>query len=239
LNGAFRNGQLPRETTEQLETFCYTIAHDLRSPLRAQQSFAQALLEQAPPSLDETGRDYASRILSSARRLDRLVNDLLAYARLSRSDLKFDKVELSKVVNDVIGALADQIKEKNATFTFEVSHAVTAYEPTLNLVVTNLVSNATKFTRPGESPHVRIFTESRGPVVRLWVEDKGIGIAPENINRIFGVFQRLHPADKYPGTGIGLALVQKGVERMRGQVGVESTAGQGSRFWIELPAATG
>lgn len=226
-----------RETTEQLETFCYTIAHDLRSPLRAQQSFAQALLDEAAPALDETGRDYASRILSSAQRLDRLVNDLLVYARLGRNEVRFQPVELGKVVKDVLHTLADQIENQRASVTTGSLEAVTAHEPTLNLVVANLVANAIKFVKPGESPRVHIHSERRGPTIRLWVEDKGIGMGPENLGRIFGVFQRLHPVDKYSGTGIGLALVQKGIERMGGKVGVESELDRGSRFWIDLPGA--
>jgi two-component system, chemotaxis family, CheB/CheR fusion protein len=228
-----------RETTEQLETFCYTIAHDLRSPLRAQQSFAQALLDEAAPGLDETGRDYASRILSSAQRLDRLVNDLLVYARLGRNEVKFERVELSKVVKDVVHSFAEQIEKQHATITTGALQAVTAHEPTLNLAVTNLVANAIKFVKPGESARVHVHSKTRGGVTRLWVEDRGIGIAAENLTKIFGVFQRLHPPDKYSGTGIGLALVQKGVERMGGKVGVEAELDRGSRFWIDLPAAAG
>lgn len=225
-----------QETTEQLETFCYTVAHDLRSPLRAQQSFAQVLLDDYKQSLDETGQEYARRILASAARLDKLVNDLLTYSRLSRSELKFEKVSLEKVVTDVRAVLHDEIQKHDAFLTVRPLHSVCAYEPTLNLVIMNLLTNALKFVKAGQAPQVEIWSEHHDGVIRLWVVDQGIGISPENTDKIFGVFQRLHPINKYPGTGIGLAIVQKAVTRMGGKVGVESELQKGSRFWIELPA---
>ncbi|MDX1953150.1 MAG: PAS domain S-box protein [Verrucomicrobiota bacterium] len=225
-----------RETTEQLETFCYSVAHDLRSPLRTQQSFAQALLDSHDKQLDAEGREYATRILRSAQRLDRLVNDLLTYSRLSRTELKFENVPLEKVVADVMRFLADEIQRSAGEITIGTLHSVVAFEPTLNLIITNLITNALKFVKPGESPKIHICSEKRDNKVRLWIEDNGIGIRPEGLNKIFGVFQRLHPVNKYPGTGIGLAIVQKGAERMGGKAGVESESGKGSRFWVELPA---
>jgi two-component system CheB/CheR fusion protein len=223
-----------RETTEQLETFCYTIAHDLRSPLRAQQSFAQVLLEDYKDKLDETGLNYLQRILASAGRLDKLVNDLLAYSRISRSEILSREIDLGKVVGEVQGHLADDIQNQKGRVTVGPLLSVCAYEPTLHLVITNLMANALKFVAPGATPDIHIWSEEKDSFVRLWVEDKGIGISPEHIEKIFGVFQRLHPMDKYPGTGIGLAIVRKGVERLGGRVGVESEPGKGSRFWIEL-----
>lgn len=225
------------ETTEQLETFCYTVAHDLRSPLRAQQTFAQALLEDYSNHLDAEGREFVRRILRSAQRLDKLVNDLLTYSRLTRGELKFENVSLEKVVSDVQKAHADEIEGSKAVVTKGSLQSVFAFEPTLNLIVTNLIANALKFVKPGEVPMINVWSEEKAGRVRLWVEDNGIGIRPEGLNKIFGIFQRLHPADKFPGTGIGLAIVQKGAERMGGGAGVESEHGKGSRFWVELPAA--
>jgi signal transduction histidine kinase len=225
------------ETAQQLETFCYSVAHDLRSPLRAQQGFAEALLQEYHSVLDENGRDYLSRISRSAKRLDVLVNDLLAYTRITRSELKFSKVELDKVILDVQAHLGETISAQEARISVGPVMAVLAHESTLALLLTNLVSNALKFVAPGVSPLVHIWSEQRGEFVRIWVEDNGIGISPEYTTRIFGVFERLHPVKVYPGTGIGLAIVKKGVERMGGQVGVESQPGKGSRFWLELPKA--
>jgi signal transduction histidine kinase len=203
--------------------------------LRAQQSFAQLLLDDYKDSIDETGREYVQRIIKSARRLDRLVEDLLTYSRLSRSDLRFEIVDLNKILADVQAQLTEEVRNQNGTISVAALHPVCGYEPTLNLVITNLVANALKFVRPDVAPQIRVWSEEKGDCVRLWVEDNGIGIAGEHRDKIFGVFQRLHPMEKYPGTGIGLAIVEKGVERMAGRVGVESEVGKGSRFWIELP----
>ena len=227
-----------KEINKQMEAFTYTIAHDLRAPLRAQQGFATALLQDYGEALGETGRDYAERIISSADRLDDLVNDLLAFSRLDRTELQLRKIDLRKTVTDVCQEMAFHIHEAKAkiqidNFDFQIS----GHEPTLRTAITNLLSNGIKFHKPDATPEVRIRAEDRGKCVRLWVEDNGIGIAPEHQHQIFGVFHRLHPIGDYPGTGVGLAIVQKGIERMDGSVGVESQEGHGSRFWLQLKKA--
>jgi signal transduction histidine kinase len=166
-----------------------------------------------------------------------LVHDLLTYSRLSRTELRFEPVDLGKVVDEVEHALVDQIRATNASISKGHFFSVQAHAPTLEFVLSNLFSNGFKFVKPGVVPHLNVWSEIRGEFVRLWVEDNGIGIAPEHRQRIFGVFERLHPTDVYPGTGMGLAIVKKGVERMHGHVGLESEVGKGTRFWIELPKA--
>ncbi len=223
------------ETNNHLEAFCYTIAHDLRGPLRAQHSFAEALLEEYGERLDDQGRDYAQRIKSAADRLENLVDDLLEYSRISRSEIQSGRVNLHKIVSEVREEMSFLITEASATveiqpFDFEVW----GNELTLRTAVTNLLSNALKFKKPESPPFIQITAETRGENVRLWVADRGIGIAPEYFEQIFGVFHRLHKAGRYPGTGVGLAIVKKAVERMGGQVGVESEPEVGSRFWIDL-----
>ena len=136
---------------------------------------------------------------------------------------------------DVTHQLESDLRERRAALTVqEVLPAVLGHRATLGQVLSNLVSNATKFVTPGETPQVRIWAEEKGEYVRLWVEDNGIGIALEYRERIFRIFERLHGVETYPGTGIGLAIVQKGVERLGGRAGVESVEGVGSKFWIEL-----
>jgi signal transduction histidine kinase len=115
--------------------------------------------------------------------------------------------------------------------------SVLGHHATLVQIIANLLTNAIKFVSPGVPPQVRLWSEKRAPCVRLWVKDNGIGIAPEYQERIFGVFERLHGGETYPGTGIGLAIVRKGVARLGGRVGVESAPGQGSTFWVEFPIA--
>ena len=219
----------------ELETFAYSVAHDLRGPLRAMVGFSQALLEDCGATLDSTGQDYARRIAEAARRLDQLTMDLLAYSRLARSDIELETVELDSLVERTLEEMAPEIRERNAAVRVERPlPCVEGHVLTLQQVITNLLSNSLKFVRPGESPVIRVHAHRHNGWVRLVVEDQGIGIAPEHQERIFGVFERLNRSEDYPGSGIGLAIVRKGVERMKGQVGVESDAGKGSRFWIEL-----
>ncbi|MDB6025223.1 MAG: multi-sensor signal transduction histidine kinase [Verrucomicrobiales bacterium] len=227
-----------QETNKQLEAFTYTISHDLRAPLRAQQGFASALLADYGDVIGETGRDYAERIIAAATRLDTLVSDLLTYSRINRTEMTIGPVQLRKMVCDICDEMAFEIRETKArVHLHEFFFSVCAHEITLRTTVSNLISNALKFRKLNSSPQIEIGAEERGDWIRLWVQDNGIGIAPEHHHQIFGVFHRLHKTGAYPGTGVGLAIVQKSVERMGGRVGVESQEGTGSRFWIELENA--
>ena len=225
-----------RESNEQMEAFTYSVAHDLRAPLRAMQGFGAALLEDYAPQLDGKAADFARRIMLSAQRMDTLIQDLLAYSRLTRAPLALDKVKLDKIVATVLPLFESEIKSRQAIISLEgPMPQVTGHAGTLETIFTNLISNALKFVRAGVPPQVRIWAEDRGALVRVWVEDNGIGISREYRDRIFKVFERLHGVEEYPGTGIGLALVRKGVERMGGSAGLSSEVGEGSCFWIELP----
>jgi len=221
----------------KLEAFAFSVAHDLRAPLRGMHGLAQALLEDYGARLDATGRDYAQRIVDEATSMDTLINDLLAYGRLSHVDLAVSAVDLGDVLDKSAYAVRDDIQSSGAHLDIDSSLPVVQGNPSVLIqVFANLLSNAVKFG--GDRPRVRVWAEMRGPqIAHVWVEDQGIGIAPEHQERIFGVFERLHGAETYPGTGIGLAIVKKGIERLGGRVGVESQVGHGSRFWIELPRA--
>lgn len=226
------------ETSEQMEAFCYSISHDLRAPLRTIRGFSQALVEDYAEVLDDNGKDYLHRVMAGAEKMDTLIHDLLEYSRLGRSTLTFESVSLEASIDRILQQFADDIVMKQATVAIERPiPQVHGHGPTIDQMLTNLVSNALKFVPAGVAPRIRIWAAEQGDSVRLSVEDNGIGIAPENQHKIFGVFERLHGVDIYPGTGIGLAIVAKGVARMGGRTGVESALGQGSRFWIELPRA--
>jgi len=224
-------------TNKQLEAFVYSIAHDLRAPLRAMEGYSAMLLEEAGAVLNETTRGYANRINKSAQVLDTLLRDLLAFSRLTQERIELAPVKLESAVQFALDLLQEEIQRKKARV--EIARplpTVLAHAPTLGQVMVNLVSNALKFVAPGQPPLIRLRAEERGEFVRLWVEDNGIGIAPEHQEQIFRLFTRLHGAT-YGGTGIGLTVVKHGIERLRGQVGLESARGQGSRFWVELQKA--
>jgi PAS domain S-box-containing protein len=231
------------EVNQELDAFAYSVSHDLRAPLRAMQGFSQALLEDYAVSLDTTGQDYARRIAASAEHLDRMILDLLAYSRLGRTEIKLGAISLKQIVAEAMKQLESEIQGKDANVVIdEPLPMVMAHPPILGQLVVNLLSNALKFIAPNMKPHVRLWAETRYETpeeqyVRLWVEDNGVGIEPEHQERIFRIFERLHGVEAYPGVGIGLAIVKKGVERMGGRIGMESTPGKGSRFWIELQKA--
>jgi signal transduction histidine kinase len=226
------------ERNEELEAFAYTVAHDLRSPIRAMHGFSDALLQDFGDVLGYRGRDYAKRVVDAARRMDSLVRDLLEYSQIARGEIDLTPVELSGVVKNAIASEDAEIRSTGAQVTVDSPlPVVLAHDATLSQAVMNLVGNALKFVPPGKKPMVHISAERREKWTRLWVIDNGLGIAPEQHDMIFRVFERLHRREDYPGTGIGLAIVRKGVERMGGRSGVESAPGSGSRFWIELQTA--
>ena len=228
-----------QEAIDGLETFSYSASHDLRSPLRAMQGLSQALLEDYGDRLDATGQLYAQEIAASAQQAGQLVTDLLDYGRLSRAEIITHPLNLTELVATVLRQLEAELPNLPTQVSIDNPlPEVMGHRLTLMQVILNLLNNAVKFIPPDRQPQVHIWAELRAKWVRLWVEDNGIGIAPEYHERIFQAFERLHTRQTYSGTGVGLAIVRKGVERMGGRVGVESALGQGSRFWIELPAPT-
>jgi len=222
-------------SNRELEAFIYSVSHDLRAPLRHIHRFSTLVEEDYANALDAEARDYLCRISRSAEQMDRLIEGLLDYSRLSRGEIVLQVVQTAAVVKDVLGQLSEEIKQSQAEVTIEGR-----LEPVwgdlllLTQALTNLASNALKFVAPGKHPKVRIWTEDRGMKIRLWVEDQGIGISLKNRDdKLFRVFERLE-GDRYPGTGIGLAIVKRAADRMGGTVGVESAEGKGSSFWIDL-----
>jgi PAS domain S-box-containing protein len=231
---AERTSELKR-AAEQLEAFSYTVAHDLRAPLRTMNSFSQILLEDYSHALPPEAANMLERVKTSSERMDRLIRDLLEFSRLGRMDISLQEVPLANVVDVVLGDLAEDIRANNAdVFVRHPMPIVLGNHATLVHVLANLISNALKFTQPGVRPEIKICAEDREPLIRVFVQDNGIGIAEEHRERIFGMFERLHRGDAYAGTGVGLAIVRKAIERLGGHSGVESQLGQGSLFWFEL-----
>jgi PAS domain S-box-containing protein len=258
-----------RETIHELEAFSYSIAHDMRAPLRAMQGFSKILEEEQGPKLDDKGRDYLRRIGLSASRLDALIRDVLSYSRIVRSELPLEPIRTDEFLRHIIDSYPDLHSHSSEIHLQVPMPTILANPAALTQVASNLLDNAVKFARPGIKPdvHVRaeLLTKPLHPaaedappatavkdhtappnspphdanerVVRLWFEDNGIGFREELHDRIFLMFQRLNPVQDYEGTGIGLTIVRKAVERMGGTIGLESHPGKGSRFWIELREA--
>ncbi len=227
-----------REANAELEAFTYSVSHDLRTPLQFVRGFAEAIRDDAGRSLSPENRDYLQRIIRAAARMDTIIQDLLGYSRLARAEMQLVPVPLHDILADVLAHHHAPIKQSSASVQLSPDlPAVMADRTGLFQALSNLISNALKFSRPDCAPSITLRAETKDGRVRLWVEDDGIGIDPRHHERIFQLFERLHSASEYPGTGIGLSLVRKAVTRMGGQCGVESAPNAGARFWIEFPAA--
>jgi PAS domain S-box-containing protein len=227
-----------RDTIGELQGFSYSVSHDMRAPLRAMQSFAQFLVDEYSDKLDEQGVNYLQQIMRSAVRLDRLIQDVLSYTRILHAKLPLDRVDLDRLVRDIVETLPNGQLLKPEIQIQGTLPKVIGNQALLAQCVSNLLSNGAKFVSPGTTPHVEISAEVIGDTsIRVWFKDNGIGIAPENHNRIFRLFERIHPTTQYEGTGIGLTIVRKAIERMDAQVGFESDLGKGSNFWIQLKRA--
>ncbi len=226
-----------RDMIAQMEEFSYSVSHDLRSPLRAMHGYAQALLEDYGPQLDETARGYLERIQRSSVRMEKLTHDVLNYSRIARGELQLGPVDLDRLLSDLIDQHAELQPASADVAIRRPLHAVVAHEPSLAQCLGNLLTNAAKFVRAGERPRIGVGTEVRGDRVRIWIEDDGIGIPPQYHAALFQIFERLPTQVRYEGTGIGLAIVRKAAEKMNGTCGVESDGERGSRFWVELSKA--
>jgi signal transduction histidine kinase len=226
------------EAVSQMEEFSYSVSHDLRAPLRAMNAYAEALLQEYGGKLDETAQGYLQRIRRNSLRMEKLTHDVLTYSRVARSEVMVAHVNTERLLDDLIAQYTN-LQVPNATIVVERPLAdVLAHEVSLGQALTNLLTNSVKFVKPGVHPVIRVRTEVNCKLVRIWIEDNGVGIDPEQHERIFKMFERLNPKAGYDGTGIGLAIVRKAVEKMGGNVGLKSDGECGSQFWIELPNPT-
>lgn len=228
-----------QETVSELEAFSYSVSHDLRAPLRSMEGYAAALMEDQGDKLDASGKSFLSKISAAAARLDLLVQDVLAYSRVAKGEIHLQDVNLSTLMQEIVETYP-QFRQNGSISIQEPLPAVRAHPAYLMQCVSNLLSNALKFVRPGVHPHVLIRAEEEPDTehVKVWFEDNGIGIASEHFQQIFQIFGRVHSSKHFEGTGIGLAIVRKAVERMGGSVGVTSELGKGSRFWLILRKAS-
>jgi signal transduction histidine kinase len=226
--------------SKELETFAYSVAHDLKAPLRGIDGYSRLLLEDHAKSLDDEGRFFLDTIQASAEEMRQLIDDLLSYSRLERRDFTRSRVELQTL----IAKLVDQKKREESSgridFVLDVNGAtVVADENGLAQSLSNYLDNAVKFTADIAQPRIEIGVKEGKSNCLLYVRDNGIGFDPKYRDRIFDIFQRLNPAEAYPGTGVGLAIVRKAMERMGGRAWAESEPGHGATFYLDIPKNSG
>lgn len=231
---AERTAQLSQANME-LEAFSYTVSHDLKAPLRGIDGYSQLLVEEYGDRLDDEGRRFVERIRKGVQQMSDLIADLLAYSRIERRDMVHEPVALLPLVEQVVDSYHADI-EKHGT---EVRLAMEPFTLPLDregmaVVLRNLIGNALKFSQGSASPRIEIGARHETGRRILWVRDNGVGFDLKYHDRIFGIFQRLHRAEEFPGTGVGLALVAKAVQRMGGRVWAESQPGAGATFYLEF-----
>ena len=226
-----------RETVTQLESFSYTVAHDLRAPIRAMEAYANILLEELSSKLDDEHKTLLANIARASRHLDALTRDVLSYTKISTQHIDLQPLDLEDVIHNVTAMNRALQPPDSALAIVRPLHRVNGHPTLLAQCFSNLLDNAVKFVAPDVTPRVVISSELHGHTVRLLIQDNGIGMDSETQAKVFGIFERARAAKAFPGTGIGLAIVAKAVERMGGKYGVQSEVGKGSCFWIELPAA--
>ena len=221
--------------TQELESFTYTVAHDLKAPLRGIDGYSRLLLEDYRERLDHDGQSFLQTIQNSTDEMNQLIDDLLAYSRLERRELTRDRIELAPIVNSVVEARREAT-ERPVEIVIDVNGSVVLADASgLAQSIRNYLDNAIKFTTQVASPRIEIGSKNGPGKCLLWVRDNGIGFDMKYHDQIFNIFQRLSVSEQYPGTGIGLAIVRKAMERMGGRAWAESEPGQGATFYLEIP----
>ncbi len=232
---AERTAQL-QTANKELEAFAYSVSHDLKAPLRGIDGYSRLLLEDHAAELDAEGRAFLANIRRGAGQMAQLIEDLLAYSRIERRALQSDQVDLPRLVEVVIAERAEEIAERGVMLQVQISpQTVTADRDGLAMALRNLLDNALKFTRDAPRPIIEISVRREAHACIIWIRDNGIGFDMKFHERIFEIFQRLQLAEDFPGTGIGLAIVRKALQRMGGRAWAESVPGQGAVFYMELP----
>ena len=230
-----RTAQL-ENLNKELEIFTYSVSHDLKAPLRGIEGFSQILQEDYADKLDEKGLRVLENIIASTGHMRALIDDLLAYARLERHTLQKQEIRVEDLVHEILVQHRLELEQSGAMVDVHLENArVTVDRENLFQALGNLIDNAVKYSRHATPPRIEVGCESQPEFLRIWIRDNGIGFDMAYKQKIFEIFQRLHGQGQYPGTGIGLAIVSKAVQRMGGQVWAESQPGQGAVFTIVVP----
>jgi PAS domain S-box-containing protein len=225
-------------TNKELESFAYSVSHDLRAPLRHTVGFAELLQKQASSSLDDKSRRYMQLILESSKRMGNLIDDLLGFSRIGRAETNKSEVDMESLVGEVVAELGQETKDRNIDWNIGPLPVCYGDRSMLKVVLMNLLSNAVKFTRIRKRVEIEIGCADRcEDQAELFVRDNGAGFDMQYVDKLFGVFQRLHLAEEFEGTGIGLATVQRIIHRHGGEVRAEGAVDQGAAFYFSLPRA--
>ncbi|GCE04633.1 sensor histidine kinase [Dictyobacter aurantiacus] len=222
-----------------LESFFHAMTHDLRAPLRAIKGFAEILASEEGERLTDKGKEYLTNIHTSTVQMREFIDGLVAFARVGHTQVEPQEVDLQLLVEQCIQCLSSTIEQQEAHIMIESPLPAVEGQPLLlRMAITNLLSNALKFIKPGDHPDIQIRAIKLHGSYRLEIEDHGIGISPQNIANLFKPFTQLHGVEEYEGIGLGLATVRKAVDLMGGHVGVSSVIDRGSTFWLELRSVT-
>lgn len=229
-------GKALKARNQELETFTYSVSHDLKAPLRGIDGYSRLLLEEYESKLDDDGRFFLQTIRKATAQMTNLIDDLLLYSRLERREMKADPVSPQVLIGTLVVERAEEIAERGVEVSVDLPETAVMADPDgLVMALRNLLDNALKFTRDIPQPMIEIGGRETERSCIIWVRDNGTGFEMKFHDRIFEIFQRLHRAEEYPGTGIGLAIVQKAMQRMNGRVWAESQSGQGATFYLEVP----
>jgi PAS domain S-box-containing protein len=220
---------------KELESFSYSVSHDLRAPLRHVDGFTDLLTRHAGPSLDETGLRYLETISSSAKQMGRLIDDLLSFSRMSRTEMEHAAVDLNRVVADALESLRDETAGKDISWHVDTLPVLRGDVGMMRLVFTNLLSNAVKYSGTRPQARIQVGAREADDEVIVYVKDNGVGFDMQYVHKLFGVFQRLHGDDEFEGTGIGLANVQRIIHRHGGRTWAEAEVDLGATFYVALP----
>jgi light-regulated signal transduction histidine kinase (bacteriophytochrome) len=219
---------------KELEAFSYSVSHDLRTPLRSLDGFSQALLEDYSDRLDDEGRNYLQRIRAASQRMGQLIDDLLNLSKVTRATMERERVDLSKMAREIFEMLHTSDPQRRVDFIIADGLLVEADSRLLRIVMVNLLGNAWKFTAKAAHPRIEFGCEGENGDQSYFVRDNGAGFDMKYAGKLFGAFQRLHPAAEFPGTGIGLATVQRIVQRHAGRIWATGEPNAGATFHFTL-----
>jgi light-regulated signal transduction histidine kinase (bacteriophytochrome) len=223
------------DTNRELESFSYSVSHDLRAPLRSIDGFSRALMEDAGPSLSVEARGHLARIVNAARRMSLLIDDLIALSRVSRAEMKRERVDVTEMAFQIVADLRRTAPDRQVTIAIAPALEATGDPQLIRLTLQNLIENAWKFTGRAEQATIQVGqTQDEDGALAFYVRDNGAGFDPDYADKLFGPFQRLHAASEFPGTGVGLATVQRIVHRHDGHVWAEGQVNQGACFYFTL-----